>query len=144
MNSQAGQHFPTAADIEKALTALPRCHDELAWVAADRGQSAAGGLTWVRAIIERGSTSSPEHVLFFAGRGFLGTATPDPHPFTQVVSTDGDTVTVQYRWLVGEEPNSAPGGVGAVRYQLTHRDNGEPAMTALDEAPYPPLEEFFA
>ncbi|MDM2402140.1 LppP/LprE family lipoprotein [Mycobacteroides abscessus] len=144
MNSQAGHHFPTAGDIDKALTTLPRLRDDLVWVAADRGHSAAGGLTWVRAIIERGSTSSPEHVLFFAGRGFLGTATPEPHPFTQVVSTDGDTVTVQYRWLLGEEPNSAPAGVGTVRYQLTNRANGEPTVTALDQAPYPPLEEFYA
>jgi hypothetical protein len=142
MNSQAGQHFPTNSDIYKALTALPRLYDDTAWMATDLGHTAAGGLTWVHAAIERGSTSSPEHVLFFAGQGFLGTATPEPHPFTQVVGTDDDTVTVQYRWLIGEEPNSTPAGVGTVRYQLTNRDNGEPTVTALDEAPYPPLEPF--
>lgn len=142
MNSEAPQHFPTGLDIDQAIAALPRLAPDLAWVGSDRGNSAAGGLTWVRAIVEQGSTSSPEHVLFFAGRGFLGTATPEPHPFTQVIGTVDDTVTLQYRWLVGEEPNSAPAGIGTVRYQLTHRHNGEPTVTALDEAPYPPLEPF--
>lgn len=144
MNSEAPQHFPTDADIDQALASLPRLREDLAWLAHQVGHSAGGGLTWVHAISERSSTSTPEHVLFFAARAFLGTATPDPRPFTDVLATEDDTVTLQYRWLVGDEPNAAPAGVGSVRYQLAHHENGEPFIRVLDEAPYPPLEEFYA
>lgn len=144
MNSEAPQHFPTDVDIDQALASLPRLREDLAWLAHKVGHSAGGGLTWVHAISEQSSTSTPEHVLFFASRAFLGTATPAPRPFTAVIGTEDDTVTLQYRWLTGDEPNVAPAGAGTVRYQLSHRANGEPFITALDEAPYPPLEEFYA
>lgn len=144
MNSEAAHHFPTDVDIDKALASLPRLQEDLAWLRWRVGQSAGGGLTWVHAIPARASSSTPDHLLFFAADAYLGTATPEPRPFTEVIGSEDDTVTVQYRWLVGDEPNAAPAGLGTVRYQLTHRDNGEPSITALDEAPYPPLEEFFA
>lgn len=124
---------PSPADVQAAMAGLPRLRDDLAWSQYAEGASEAGNLVWVHAIVAEGSASTPEHLLLFKGRTYLGTATQEPRPYTRVLSTNGDTITVEYCWIVGDEPSAAPAGVGTVRYQLT--DEG--TVTALDKAPWP-------
>lgn len=125
---------PSPEDIQAALDTLPRLRDDLVWI-ADAGDVVPGSeLAWVHAILAEGSASSPEHLLLFRGRRYLGTATEQPQAYTKVIGTSVDTITVQYRWLIADEPSSAPAGVGTVRYQISD------TIAALDPAPWPARE----
>lgn len=104
---------------------------DLTWAIGQQG--AAGEVAWVLAVIAQGSVSSPEHLLLFRNGAFVGTATPEPRPFTRVTDVAGDVVTVEYRWIVGEEPFAAPAGAGTVRYEV-----GTAGVRALDPEPWPP------
>lgn len=104
---------------------------DLTWAIGQHGGS--GDVAWVLAVIAQGSVSSPEHLLVFRNGDFVGTVTEEPRPYTRVLDIVGDVVTVEYRWILGEEPFAAPAGVGTVRYEVT-----EGAVRPLDPAPWPP------
>ncbi|ORX18512.1 hypothetical protein AWC31_14515 [Mycolicibacterium wolinskyi] len=91
-----------------------------------------GEITWALALIAQGTVSSPEHLLLFHRGVYVGTATADPRPYTRVLDVTGDVVTVEYRWLLGEEPLAAPAGVGTVRYQVSPQ-----GVRPLDPPPWP-------
>ncbi|NKY89517.1 LppP/LprE family lipoprotein [Nocardia veterana] len=67
-------------------------------------------LLWMTAQTPRGTASSPEHVLFFHDNTYLGTAAAKPTAFTSVTGSTDTSVTVQYRWIAGDEPNCCPAG----------------------------------
>lgn len=125
---------PTPEDIQAALDTLPRLREDLVWIADAGDVLPEGGLAWVHAILAEGSASSPEHLLLFRGRQYLGTATEEPQAYTTIIGSEGNTITVQYRWLVDDEPSSEPAGVGTVRYRISD------TITALDSAPWPATE----
>ncbi|WP_157680471.1 LppP/LprE family lipoprotein [Mycobacterium dioxanotrophicus] len=104
---------------------------DLTWTAGQRGGS--GDLTWVLAVIAQGTVSTPEHLLLFHRGVFVGTATEEPRPYTRVTDVTDDVVTVQYRWIIDEEPFAAPAGSGTVRYRVN-----VDGVTALDPPPWPP------
>ncbi|WP_454793833.1 LppP/LprE family lipoprotein [Mycolicibacterium lutetiense] len=104
---------------------------DLTWAIGQHGSS--GDVAWVLAVIAQGSVSSPEHLLLFRKGAFVGTATEEPRPYTRVVDLAGDVVTVEYRWILGEEPFAAPAGAGTVRYEVTAA-----GAVALDPPPWPP------
>ncbi|MFI5499295.1 LppP/LprE family lipoprotein [Nocardia asteroides] len=89
------------------------------WVAqrasADQpGQCAQ--LLWVRAV-GGNSAGAPIHVLFFHDGKYLGTATSEPYAFTTVAGYTDTVVTVEYKWLAGDEPFATPqGGPAAIHY----------------------------
>ena len=121
------------AVVEAAVSGLDSLwgDPELTWAVGQLGRS--GDVAWVLAVIAQGSVSSPEHLLLFRNGVFVGTATQEPRPFTRVTGGVGDVVTVEYRWIVGEEPFAAPAGSGTVRYEVR-----EAAVRALDPEPWPP------
>lgn len=123
----------TDADVSAVLATLPRLREDLEWTVGQRGGSKSGRLVWVRAVIPQGTVSTPDHLLLFDGRTYLGTATAEPRPYTRVIADGDDTVTVEYRWIVADEPFAAPAGRGTVRYQLT----ADGTLTALDPPPWP-------
>lgn len=125
---------PTPEDIQAALDTLPRLREDLVWIADAGDVLPEGQLAWVHVILAEGSASSPEHLLLFRGRQYLGTATEEPQAYTTIIGAEGNTITVQYRWLVDDEPSSEPAGVGTVRYQINE------TITALDAAPWPDCE----
>lgn len=103
---------------------------DLTWAIGQHGGS--GDVAWVVAVIAQGSVSSPEHLLLFRRGVFAGTATEEPQPYTRVLDVEGDVVTVEYRWILGEEPFAAPAGAGTVRYEVT-----ETGVKPLDPPPWP-------
>ncbi|WP_330230076.1 LppP/LprE family lipoprotein [Nocardia sp. NBC_00508] len=108
---------PTSAGVQSALAGLGD-----GWVAehasADRPGS-CGQLLWVSAAGGM-SAGAPIHVLFFHDGKYLGTATSEPYAFTYVAGSNGNSVTVEYKWLVADEPFAAPqGGPVAITYTWT-------------------------
>lgn len=116
--------------VTDAVASLPPYFDDVPWVAYEMGDPCAS-FTWVSATSERATASTPDHHLFFYDGVYLGTATAEPYSFSSVVDQTFDTVTVNYRWLVGDEAFAAPeGGPVAIRY----RWNGS-QVTMLDALP---------
>ena len=48
-----------------------------------------------------------------------------------MVPSGPDGVTVQYQWLVGDEPSCCPTGLGTVRFRI----GSDGALAALDPVP---------
>ena len=79
------------------------------------------------------SGSSPRHLLFFVHGQYVGLATDEPYPYTEVISEDDDEVTVNYRWIEAGEPDCCPiGGPARIRYRWDGRE-----MQQID--PLPPV-----
>lgn len=119
-----GAEYPICLDLTStrvtdAIAALPQYFDGVPWVGTELGDPCAP-FTWVRADTAGATASSPVHILFFAGHNYdyLGTATLEPYAFTSVVGQTPDTVTVQYRWPVGDDAFANPtGGPVTVDYR---------------------------
>ncbi|MGI5216695.1 LppP/LprE family lipoprotein [Nocardia sp. CA-290969] len=108
---------PSAPGVQEAVAGLGD-----GWVAdqasADRPGD-CGQLLWVRAV-GGNSAGAPIHVLFFHDGTYLGTATSEPYAFTHVAGSSDTAVTVEYKWLVADEPFAAPqGGPAAITYTWT-------------------------
>lgn len=130
-----GPEYPVCLDLASttvtdALASLPQYFDGVPWVATEIGDPCAS-FTWVRADTSGGTASSPVQVLFFADGDYLGTGTSEPYGFTFVDSQSADTITVGYRWPVGDDANANPtGGPALIRYQW----DGS-SVTMLDALP---------
>ena len=106
-----------SAEVNNAFASLSEAFPGVGWV-AERATDECNTLAWVQATVEGATGSSPNHVLFFVDRQFLGTATAEPYAFSYVESETDDTVTVRYRWLNEGDPTANPtGGPVHVRYQ---------------------------
>ena len=116
---------PTADTVTNAINGLAPA-PEGAWREVANGHTRNCHLYWVQ--VGAGSNpTAPQHLLFFDHNTPIGTATPDPKPYTTVIRTGEDTITVNYQV---EKPgqNST---VGEVRFQLG--DDGK--LKALDPIP---------
>ena len=120
---------PAAATVTSALTALgPAAHG--AWKEVDRGHTKNCRLYWVQ--VGAGTDpAAPQHLLFFDRNTPLGTATPQAKPYTTVLSSGQNTITVQYQWAQGNDAPGRPTGITQVRFQLG--DDGK--LKALDPIP---------
>ncbi|MFD5174182.1 LppP/LprE family lipoprotein [Nocardia sp. NPDC058379] len=105
---------PQSTGVRNALARL-----DGTWVAQQASADLPGQcaqLLWVRAV-GGNSAGAPIHVLFFHDGKWLGTATSEAYAFTSVVGYTDTTVTVEYKWLAGDEPFAAPqGGPVAIHY----------------------------
>lgn len=92
---------------------------DIAWRVSDSGSSMDCSLNWVQVFPEGATGSSPTQILFFDHHRFVNTATARPTAFTHVVGSlwPGE-VTVQFRWLIGDDPTANPRGRADVHYQL--------------------------
>ncbi|MFE5477256.1 LppP/LprE family lipoprotein [Nocardia sp. NPDC056541] len=105
---------PASTGVQNALASL-----EGSWVAGQASSDqpgSCGQLLYVRAI-GGNSAGAPIHLLFFRNGKYLGTGTSEPYAFTTVVGSSNNAVTVDYRWLAGDEPFAAPqGGPATITY----------------------------
>lgn len=110
--------------VTKAVAGLPlfRGSGYRAVLGTDAKLGACPDLMWVEAMLDKGTGSSPEWILFFDRQGYLGTATSRYTSFTQVTGSTGDTVAVTYRWLNPGDATAGPsGGPVVVNYTLSGR-----------------------
>jgi hypothetical protein len=117
---------PASAGVQSALAGLgggvAQRPSAPGWWAEDASADrpgSCGQLLWVRA---KGgpSGSSVVHVLFFHDGKYLGTATSQSYSYTYVAGSNDNSVTVEYRWLAGDESAAAPqGGPVSITYTWT-------------------------
>ena len=97
------------------------------------GYDPCADLSWI--VIPHGSTgSSASSVMLFHHGTYKGTATAEPRAFTpEIERIDDGSISITYRYLVGDEPNAAPEG----RAESTFTWNDETG--AVDhEGEFPP------
>lgn len=98
------------ADAIGSLGASPGGEPYVVERATDAALGSCPALLWALAATPRGTASSPWHVLFFDGNGYLGTATSRATAYTQVIGSSDRAVQVQYKWLRGADANCCPSG----------------------------------
>ncbi|QLY29754.1 LppP/LprE family lipoprotein [Nocardia huaxiensis] len=77
-----------------------------------------GVLSWMT--VESGNIHPYTHVLFFADGKYLGTATSEPYAYTHVAGKTANTVSVEYRWVQGDDALCCPsGGPSTVTFTLS-------------------------
>ncbi|VAZ77432.1 Putative lipoprotein LppP [Mycobacterium persicum] len=109
---------PAADTVRQSIAAVPIEVPGSSWVEIARGHTRKCRLYWVQIIPTIASESTPQQLLFFDRNTPLGSPTPGPKPYITVLPPDDDTVTVQYRWRVGDESECCPSGIGTVRFQI--------------------------
>lgn len=109
---------PTADTVRGAISSVPVEVAGSSWVEIARGHTKNCRLYWVQIIPTIASESTPQQLLFFDHNRSLGTPTPNPKPYITVLPVNEDTVTVQYRWQVGNEEPCCPKGSGTVKFQI--------------------------
>lgn len=121
---------PGPDTVRRAIAEVPVVAPGSTWVESARGYTRNCRLHWVKLTASDAMAATPEQLLFFDRDTPLGSPTPNPKPYTTVLSSGQDTVTVQYQWQVGDEPSCCPTGIGTTRYQIT---NGK--LKVLDPIP---------
>jgi hypothetical protein len=122
---------PRAQTVQQAISGVWELTADVPWVEKGRGHTTDCRLYWVQIGVADATSSTPGQLLFFDHDNPLGTATPDPRPYTTVLSSGKDLVTVQYQWVVGNDAPCCPRGVGTVRFQIAQ----DGALTSLDPIP---------
>lgn len=112
---------PTADTVHLAIETLPVATPGSGWTEAARGHTRDCRLHWVQVKPTKATAASPEQLLFFDHNIPLGTPTPNPKPYTTVLSSSEDVVSVQYRWQVAGDSACCPTGKGTVQYQIGPR-----------------------
>jgi LppP/LprE lipoprotein len=120
---------PSADTVTTAIGALPS-QGGAPWRQTARGHTKDCRLYWVQVSTGTDATA-PAQLLFFNRDTPLGTATPNPRPYTSVTTSGHDTVTVQYQWRQDGEQPCCPTGIAQVRYQL----DADGKLKALDAIP---------
>jgi hypothetical protein len=116
---------PTAETDTNAINSLPQVPPG-PWVETARGHTKNCHLYWVQVSAGKDPTA-PQHLLLFDHNTPIGTATPQPRPYTTVLGSGEDTITVSYQ--VGRPGENST--VSQVRFQL----GTDGKLKALDPLP---------
>ncbi|BAX93452.1 LppP/LprE family lipoprotein [Mycobacterium shigaense] len=109
---------PTADTVRQAIASVPVEVAGSSWVEIARGHTKNCRLHWVQIIPTIAGEATPQQLLFFDHDRPLGPATPNPKAYIVVLPANEDTVTVQYRWQVGNDEPCCPKGSGTVKFQI--------------------------
>jgi LppP/LprE lipoprotein len=120
---------PAADTVTTAINALPPAPAG-GWHEIARGHTYNCQLYWVQ-VSAGGDAKAPQHLLFFDRNTPIGTATPQPRPYTTVIGTREDTVTVSYQYEKSGDAPGQPTGIAQVRFQL----GADGKLKALDPIP---------
>lgn len=123
---------PSADTVRRAIAAVPAVAADSTWTESARGYTRNCRLHWVKLTLSDATAASPEQLLFFDHDTPLGSPTPNPKPYTTVLSSGADAVTVQYQWRIGDEPSCCPAGIATTRYRIA-----DGRLKALDPIPDP-------
>jgi hypothetical protein len=109
---------PTPDTVRLAIATLPVATPGSGWTEAARGHARNCRLYWVQVKPTNATASSPAQLLFFDRNVPLGTPTPNPKPYTTVLSSTEEVVRVQCQWQVAGDSACCPTGIGTVQYQI--------------------------
>ncbi|WP_158019213.1 LppP/LprE family lipoprotein [Mycobacterium basiliense] len=109
---------PTADTVRQSIASVPVVVPGSSWVEIARGHTRNCRLYWVQIIPTIADQSTPQQLLFFDRNTALGSPTPNAKPYIRVLPPGQGTVTVEYQWRVGSDPECCPTGSGAVRFQI--------------------------
>ncbi len=123
---------PAADTVRQAIAAVPVDVAGSTWVEIARGHTKKCRLYWVQIIPTIATESTPQQLLFFDHNIPLGTPTPNPKPYITVLPPSDDTITVQYRWQVGNDQPCCPTGMGTVKFQI----GSDGKLQALGKIPH--------
>lgn len=121
---------PAPNTVSAAIAALPLAGGGATWREVGSGHTTNCRLYWVQ-VSAGNAPDALQHLLFFDRNTYLGTATPNPRPYTTVIRSRQDTVMVQYQWQQANDEPGRPTGIGQVRYQL----GPDGKLKALDKVP---------
>lgn len=109
---------PRHDTVQRAIEVLPLTTPASAWAEIARGHTGNCRLYWVQVIPNVATDSTAQQLLFFDHNIPLGTPSPQPKPYTTVLSVTEDMVKVQYQWQIGNDPACCPTGIGTVNYRI--------------------------
>lgn len=109
---------PSDDTVRRAVASVPIAIPGTTWVEIARGHTGNCRLHWVHLIPTIAGESTPQQLIFFDHNTPLGEPTPNPKPYITVLPPSDDTVTVQYRWRVGDDEPCCPSGHGTVGFQI--------------------------
>jgi hypothetical protein len=121
---------PAVDTVAAAIHGLPPPQNGASWHEIANGHTKDCRLYWVQ-VSAGGDDAAPQQLLLFNKNTTLGTATPNPRPYTTVIAAGHDTVTVQYQWQQGGDQPGRPTGIAQVRFQL----DADGKLKALDAIP---------
>ena len=121
---------PTPGTVARTVAAIPPPPDRSRWTVSADGHTGDCRLHWVKLTPVEATPGSPEQLVFFDHDAPLGSPTADPKPYTTVLASGADTVTVQYQWRVADDPECCPTGAAITRYRICAG-----RLTALDPIP---------
>lgn len=99
------------------------------------GFDACADLSWIT-VPYGNATHSPQHILLYHGTEYLGTATLEPQPYLpQIVSTGGDTLTVDYPYAAPGQDPATPNPSGTAVSTFTW---DEATQSVVHEGEFPP------
>lgn len=124
---------PTDKDVQEALRQAPPTNNRNFWQVDAQGHTSNCQFYWV-SVVGGFTAGSPEVLLFFNQRAWVGNSTPEARPYVKVVSSGIDTVTVRYSWRGPGDPGCCPSNHADVRYHMA--TNGD--IATLDPVPPPP------
>ncbi len=109
---------PSLQSVQEAIAGVPVPAAGSSWTETASGHTADCRLHWVQIGADNSDLNRPQQVLFFDRNTPLGTATPEPRPYINVLNAGDDTVVVQYQWQQGNDAPCCPTGIGTVRFQI--------------------------
>jgi hypothetical protein len=109
---------PSADTVRQAIATVPIAVRGSFWVEVARGHTNKCRLYWVQIIPTIASEKTPQQLLFFDHNIPLGSPSPNPKPYIAVLPPSDDTITVQYRWQLGNDEACCPTGNGTVKFQI--------------------------
>lgn len=118
---------PAPQTIEAETAALPPGQ----WRETARGNTPDCELRWV-VVTDGQADDAPQQVLFFAGENPVGSPTPEPRPYINVIAQGNHHAQVQYQWRQGQDAPCCPTGIGSISVTLE-----EGRLTVLDPIPGP-------
>ncbi len=116
-DSCAESDGPAPGTVARAIAAVPAAAGG-SWVESADGHTRDCRLYWVKLTPREATPAGPEQLLFFDRNTPLGSPTPNPRPYTTVVASGYDTVTVLYQWQIAGDPPCCPSGTGTTRYRI--------------------------
>lgn len=118
---RCGTTNPAPAELDRAIASVPTDGPGYRWVTGAANFDSCNDISYMELDTQGATVSSPQQLLIFnRDMRFIGTGIKCNVGYQEVIGASRDRITVQYRYLTGDEPLAAPQG----STQVTFRWNG--------------------